>query len=165
MSGYVRKSSLLCVLISCILLMLCAMSGCGTAGEALPLKGVSCWKGGGMDGGYESISLMLQEDGTVLAKKEVSKWYDEEPVQQELVLTEAALEPFRQITAEYDIPAWVDLPMSELQVLDAPTSSLTFYTEEDSYTFNDRQDLPAEGFNAFGKTWDALEAVFPELES
>ncbi|MCR4951347.1 MAG: hypothetical protein K6A40_08510 [Solobacterium sp.] len=127
--------------------------------EDLPhgkLKSISYFSGGGMEGGTDDAELSFMEDGTVQLKTT----YSEAHMFPLLVCTYEADEALMQEIAEwidtYHLCGWSQLPKSEIEVLDAPSTSLIMrFDDHQSYTISDDRELPDGG----GKILDHVEQL------
>ena len=118
------------------------------------------YNGGGMDGGSESIELRKQSDGTVI----YNYWYcpyigaQEEHI--ENVYGGEVFDKISEICKKTGVLSWGKLPKSELELLDAPTTSISFTVFGDSanghYSVNSNDVLPESGEGLFTDIYNYL---------
>ena len=109
------------------------------------LTGVTYYCGGGMEGGYESYSLTLQpEDMTVLFEYDMQKYNGADIVSGSKVLEWTAFEAIWNLCRETTcLLRQIDGKPSELELLDAPTTTVTFTAfDESQWIFRSDYDYP-----------------------
>lgn len=115
-------------------------------------------EGGGMDGGSMRMEISIKDDGAV--------WFDyyncpyngadEETISRKVTFD--ALEEIRTICKKRSVLTWGELPESELVLLDAPTTSITFiYGDNEFYSISSNKELPAKGEGIFSEIFNVLE--------
>ncbi len=116
------------------LMGLFGLAGCGknVVYEGRLIKSVLYTSGGGMTGGGESSELRRQKDGTVTLSTRGREWHNSRETGMDYVVDESAFERFAQIANDYNLLKASKRKESDLIVLDAPTSSISFtVTKED----------------------------------
>ena len=69
-----------------------------------------------------------------------------------------AIEQIRQKCSEYGVLGWGELELSELQLLDAPITSVSFaYGDNEYYSVRSDYDLPEQGYGFFSAFYEILE--------
>ena len=140
---------------------LLGMLGCGKSSEyeGRLIRSVRYYSGGGMMGGGDSSELRRQKDGTVTLSTRSREWHDTRETGFDYVVDESAFDRIAEIVNEYDLFAASKRKMSDMQVLDAPSSSLYVdtmledgtYDLDTSFHISSTQDLTdryREGFRA-----------------
>lgn len=111
--------------------------------------------GGGMDGGSMNMRIYLNEKNEVWFEYYNQPYVgaDEESVS--FQIEDDAILKIRQKCSEYGVLGWGELKYSEEQLLDAPTTSVSFvYGDNEYYSVSSIYDLPRKGtgfFTAFYK--------------
>ena len=122
------------------------------------LTACTYYEGGGMEGGYESLELRLQSDGTVLFRYFSCPYSgaQEESFEKAFPSNEV-FSTIRDICKKTGVLTWGALPDSDLQLLDAPVTSVSFsYFEDQQYAVNQNQLLPERGEGLFTEIYNAL---------
>ena len=124
------------------------------------LTGCTYYNGGGMDGGSESIELRKQADGTVI----YNYWYcpyigaQEEHV--EKVYGGEVFNKISEICKKTGVLTWGKLPKSELELLDAPVTTISFTAFGDAanghYSVSSNDVLPESGNGLFTDIYNYL---------
>ena len=127
------------------------------------LKSVSYVSGGGMEGGTDDAELSVTEDGMVQLKTT----YSEAHMFPLLVCTYEAEEALMQEIAEwidtYHLCAWSQLPKSEIEVLDAPTTSLIMrFDDHHTYSISDDKEIPDGGGKILGHVEQLIRSAARE---
>ena len=107
---------------------------------------------GGMDGEYIMYRLTEQADRTVLFEYEYTPpLVHETTVSESYILPEGSLDPFRIICRDTEclINAGYGKEKEE-QLLDAPTTNITFYLGDAEVTMHDNYDYPEKCRGVFG---------------
>ena len=134
------------------------------AGESL--YQVSYGYGGGMDGGSKSVELTRDAGGALLTWSNRASASDKEQAGKKK-LDASAFDEFERMVIDYDLRAASECPDSEIQALDAATSTVTFsYVDEEGgmdvdsmFSVSDTQDLDDMQWDGFLKVCDALKAL------
>ncbi|MBR1829815.1 MAG: hypothetical protein IJ781_09990 [Atopobiaceae bacterium] len=146
---------------------LCGCKRGGSDIEPSRIMSVSITSGGGMTGGGEWAELRREDDGTVVYSTRFREWHDSPETGADYVLDEGAFERMAQIANEYDLRAASKRKQSELVVLDAPTSRLSFdmmdesgmYDPDASFAISSEQELTKRDREG----WRAVETALAEL--
>ncbi len=122
------------------------------------LTACTYYEGGGMEGGYESLELRLQHDGTVLFRYSSCPHNGaQEESYEKSFPSNAVFSTIRDICKKTGVLTWGTLPESDLQLLDAPVTSVSFsYFEDQQYTVHQNQLLPESGEGLFNEIYNAL---------
>lgn len=86
-------------------------------------------EGGGMNGGYSSISIAYTEDGRCVVIKS-NRAFHNQPMRTVKYFADGLLERLSEVCRRYDVIHWTDLPAQTAAMLDAPSGS-------DCFTFED----------------------------
>ncbi len=122
------------------------------------LKECSYSAGGGMLGGYSSVTLKKEKDGRMTltvrekethADREKSTVYQADP---------AAFEKIREIVNRCSLYPASKRPYSKIQVMDGETSSLRFYYAKGSFSISSNQVLSKKMDTGFWEVRDALHS-------
>ena len=130
------------------------------------LCGASYYHGGGMEGSSDRRILEFDKEGNLTYTTE----YAEENGLPEMChvykVDESELEKLDAYVKEYNLSVWDELPDEDMQVLDAPGTSinLTFYPEEgDKYrrsmTINYDKVFPEDGYEVVNKFVSMLSSL------
>ena len=117
------------------------------------VKEISFTKGGGMEGGFYSITW---RDFTVT---EVTREGANAPEKTRTAFADYDVnDAIYGVINDYKMTEWKDLPLSDLQALDAPTSSLSFVINYGpSIRFSDNHEIPKGG-------WEGVEKILKILQ-
>ena len=114
--------------------------------------------GGGMEGGSERLTISINEKGEVwfsyynLPCNGAEEEKISHPVPQE------AIEEIRKACRERKVLTWGELPYSEMQLLDAPTTTISFsYGDYEIYSVSSDRDLPKKGQGFFTEIYTIME--------
>ena len=113
--------------------------------------------GGGMDGGSMSMRIYLNEKDEVWFEYYNQPFVGAEEESASYQIDSTAIEQIRQKCSEYGVLGWGELELSELQLLDAPTTSVSFvYGDNEYYSVSSNYDLPEKGYGFFSAFYEIL---------
>lgn len=113
--------------------------------------------GGGMDGGSMSMRILLNENNEVWFEYYNQPFVGAEEESASYRVDNTAIEQIRQKCSEYGVLGWGELKYSEEQLLDAPTTSVSFtYGDNEYYSVNSSCDLPEKGYGFFSAFYEIL---------
>ncbi|MBQ8763186.1 MAG: hypothetical protein IJZ07_03710 [Clostridia bacterium] len=114
--------------------------------------------GGGMNGGSMSMRIFLNENNEVWFEYYNQPFVGAEEESASYRIDNTAIEQIRQKCSEYGVLGWGELELSELQLLDAPTTSVSFvYGDNEYYSVRSDYDLPEQGYGFFSAFYKILE--------
>ena len=114
--------------------------------------------GGGMDGGSMSMRISLNENNEVWFEYYNQPFVGAEEESASYQIDITAIEQIRQKCSEYGVLGWGELELSELQLLDAPITSVSFaYGDNEYYSVRSDYDLPEQGYGFFSAFYEILE--------
>lgn len=103
--------------------------------------------GGDMIGSFESTTVKILENGKVLVSYSNSKWHGQDPEVNEYYVSEGVLDEIRAVYDKYGMDKYGNLGMSNIQVLDAGTTSYHFsFDDGGSINFSDNQKVPVKAY-------------------
>ena len=113
---------------------------------------------GGMEGGSERLIISVNEKGEV--------WFtyynlpyngaEEENISHQV--PQEAIEEVRKVCSERKVLTWGELPYSDLQLLDAPVTTISFtYGDNEYYSVSSDRDLPKNGQGFYSEIYTILE--------
>lgn len=120
---------------------------------------VSCTysTGGGMDGGSMSMSIYLNEKNEVCFRYSEQKYVGAEEETFSCKLENEALDRIRQKCSEFGVLGWGHLDYSDMVILDAPTTSISFgYGDTEFYSVSSNYELPENGSGFFTAFYEIL---------
>ena len=114
--------------------------------------------GGGMEGGSERLTISINENGEV--------WFsyynlpyngaEEETISHQV--PQEAIEEIREACRERKVLSWGILPYSDMQLLDAPVTTISFtYGDNEFYSVSSDRDLPKKGQGFFTEIYTIME--------
>lgn len=114
---------------------------------------------GGMDGSITELSITTDENGTTT----VSYYHLPEMGAQETVTSRSvpdeAIFAIRRVCKEYGVFDWGDLPASEIQLLDAPTTRISFHLRTgEIITISDDRQYKGDDIKIFGEIYEILDS-------
>ena len=114
--------------------------------------------GGGMNGGSMSMRIFLNENNDVWFEYYNQPYIGAEEESASFQIDAEALEKIRRKCKEFGVLKWGELRPSELQLLDAPTTSVSFtYGDNEHYSVRSDYDLPEQGYGFFSAFYKILE--------
>ena len=114
--------------------------------------------GGGMNGGSMSMRIFLNENNEVWFEYYNQPFVGAEEESASYRIDNTAIEQIRQKCSEYGVLGWGELELSELQLLDAPITSVSFaYGDNEHYSVRSDYDLPEQGYGFFSAFYKILE--------
>lgn len=117
---------------------------------------------GGMSGGVYCLDLSVDNKNPdkVILTFTNKEWHNSKTKDKVYKFTRDVFTQFAELTDADTFAAWEKSPRSEFEVLDAPTSSVTFvYADGRSYRIADWQELPDEAWTFFHQVKEMLEAL------
>ena len=113
--------------------------------------------GGGMEGGSMNMRIYLNEKSEVWFEYYNQPFVGAEEESASYQIDNTAIEQIRQKCSEYGVLGWGELKYSEEQLLDAPTTSVSFaYGNNEYYSVNSNYDLPEKGYGFFSAFYEIL---------
>lgn len=113
--------------------------------------------GGGMEGGSMNMRIYLNEKSEVWFEYYNQPFVGAEEESASYRVDNTAIEQIRQKCSEYGVLGWGELKYSEEQLLDAPTTSVSFaYGNNEYYSVNSNYDLPEKGYGFFSAFYEIL---------
>ena len=114
--------------------------------------------GGGMEGGSMSLTISIKENGEVWLDYYNCPFIgaDEEIISHQV--PQEAIEEIQVACSERKVFTWGDLPYSDMQILDAPTTTISFvYGDNEYYSVNSNRDLPKKGEGFFAEIYTIMK--------
>ena len=115
--------------------------------------------GGGMEGESEHIELTMLSDGSF----SYSYYYcptnggEETKVEKTFADYEPVMDAIREICKRTGVLTWGELPKSELLLLDAPTTAVSFRFFDDCfYSVNSNDEIPEDSYGIFNEIYNYL---------
>ena len=121
--------------------------------------------GGGMEGESEHIELTRNPDGTYTYSYSYCPYNGGEETVFEKTFSdfEPVMDAIREICKRTGVLTWGELPQSELLLLDAPTTTVSFRYFDTCFYFVHSDDmLPEEGNGIFSDVYDYLISLKEE---
>ena len=115
--------------------------------------------GGGMEGESEHIELVGNTDGSCTYIYTYCPYVggEETKIEKTFADTESVMNEIREICKRTGVLTWGKLPDSELIILDAPTTTVTFRFFEDCfYSVNSNYEIPEKGNGIFNEIYNYL---------
>jgi hypothetical protein len=114
--------------------------------------------GGGMDGGSMNMRIYLNEKNEVWFEYYNQPYIGAEEESASFQIDAEALEKIRRKCKEFGVLKWGELRPSELQLLDAPTTSVSFtYGDNEYYSVNSSRELPKNSAGFFSAFYEILD--------
>ncbi len=114
--------------------------------------------GGGMDGGSMSMRIYLNEKNEVWFEYYNQPYIGAEEESASFQIEDDAILKIRQKCSEYGVLGWGELKYSEEQLLDAPTTSVSFtYGDNEYYSVNSSRELPKNSDGFFTAFYEILD--------
>lgn len=126
------------------------------------LKSVTYSEYGDMTGGSVYMKLYSDDSGKVWLEVSECAAAGCEEVSNTYELDLNAVYQFNALYDEKHMGRCVDLPDSELMILDAATSSVTIEFSDRTISFNSNKVFPEECVGAVGATYSLLRSFIPE---
>lgn len=118
---------------------------------------------GSSTGGYESITLLRNDDNTYQLAYEYLEANGVELITKELndsAKLQAVFERVKDIIKNYDATSWKDYPKSDLVALDASVTGVTIFIENEIITISDSIELKnVNDYAFFAEVHNALMSV------
>ncbi len=121
---------------------------------------VSCTysDGGGMDGGSMSMRIYLNDNNEVWFEYYNQPYVGAEEESLSFQVPFEAIEQIRLKCKEYGVLSWGKLENSEMVILDAPTTAVSFeYGDTEFYSVSSNYELPEKGEGFFTAFYDILD--------
>ena len=121
---------------------------------------VSCVysNGGGMDGGSTSMGIYLKDNNEVWFEYYNLPYIGAEEESASFQIPYEAIEQIRLKCKEYGVLGWGKLEHSDMVLLDAPTTSISFrYGDTEIYSVNSNYELPQKGEGFFTAFYEILD--------
>lgn len=112
---------------------------------------------GGMEGGSTCITVSLNDKGEVWYNYSDTPYNGAETETVSRQVSGEVIEKIRKLCREYGVLSWGELPYSDLQLLDAPVTTITFiYGDNEHYSVNSDRELPKKGEKLFSEIYEIL---------
>lgn len=106
-------------------------------------------QGGGMMGGYSSMSISYAEDGRCKVSSS-NKLMHNQPTEHVVYYADGLLEKLSELCERYNVISWTDLPDLNITMYDAATSTDTFtFEDETRISLCSDKQLPAQAHTMF----------------
>ena len=109
-------------------------SGVNVKGQDLIAYGKS--SGGGMNGGYQSVSITRYDDTNALYCTERADWWYEDPQVKEYLMDKKVLEDIRAVFDAERMNRWNDRDFNKTQIMDGATTTYTFRFDQERVRFS-----------------------------
>lgn len=117
------------------------------------------YTGGGMEGGSTSIEIYTGEDNKIYMSYYDCPYIGAEEESYTVELGPMALTEIQQICYSRGLLSWGKLPKSELELLDAPQTTLSVtYGDGEMYSVSGADEIPGEGYKIFGEIYSILNS-------
>lgn len=126
------------------------------------LVSVTYSEAGDMSGGSVYMKLFTEEDGKVWLEVSECKAAGCEDITETYELDRTAIDEFNALYDEMHMSRCVDLPDSELMLLDAAVCSVMIEFADRKIRFNSNQEFPEECIGAISSTYTLLRSFIPE---
>lgn len=115
-------------------------------------------EGGGMEGGSMSMRIFLNENNEVWFEYYNQPFHGAEEESASFQIPYEAIEQIRLKCKEYGVLRWGELDYSEMIILDAPTTNISFaYGDKEFYSVSSNYELPRKGEGFFSAFYEILE--------
>ena len=115
--------------------------------------------GGGMEGESEHIELTRHSDGSYTYSYSYCPYNggEETVIEKTFSDFEPVMDAIREICKRTGVLTWGELPDSELMLLDAPTTAVSFRFFDDCfYSVNSNDELPEDSYGIFNEIYNYL---------
>lgn len=113
--------------------------------------------GGGMDGGSMNMRIYLNGKNEVWFEYYNQPYVGADEESASFQIEDDAILKIRQKCSEYGVLGWGELKYSEEQLLDAPTTSVSFaYGDNEYYSVSSIYDIPRKGSGFFTAFYEIL---------
>lgn len=128
------------------------------------IKSITYTRGGGMLGDYHHTELKLSTNPATI-EIEDSPVHSEPRKKYSAVIDDNTVARIRELLAGKDILAWSKAPSPEFFALDAPTSSIHFYVDQDPYSihFNLNKMLSEEDSKVLREVMSVVQDLEKEV--
>ena len=115
------------------------------------------YTGGGMDGGSSYIEVYTAEDNKVYLSYYDCPYIGAEEKSYSIEVGEDALNEIQQAFYNRRYLSWGKLPKSDLELLDAPQTTLSVtYADGEMYSVSSSDEIPGEGYKIFSEIYSIL---------
>ena len=115
-------------------------------------------EGGGMEGGSMNMRIFLNENNEVWFEYYNQPFHGAEEESVSFQIEYEAIERIRQKCKEYGVLRWGKLDYSEMVILDAPTTNISFgYGDKEFYSVSSIYELPKKGKGFFTAFYEILK--------
>lgn len=114
----------------------------------LPLKSVSFYRGGDMQGSTRDMSVEALDNDSAIVCYENAAWHHEAINVKEYIVPISVLEDIKNIFNNNKLVRCENAPKSKYMVLDGATSSYYFHFEKRTIRFSSTQELPDGSYEA-----------------
>lgn len=115
--------------------------------------------GGGMEGESEHIELTRHSDGSYKYSYSYCPYNggEETVIEKTFSDYEPVMDEIREICKRTGVLTWGELPDSELMLLDAPTTAVSFRFFDDCfYSVNSNDEIPEDSYGIFNEIYNYL---------
>lgn len=115
------------------------------------------YTGGGMDGGSSYIEVYTAEDNKVYLSYYDCPYIGAEEKSYTIEVGADALNEIQQTFYNREFLSWGKLPKSDLELLDAPHTTLSVtYGDGEMYSVSSSDEIPGEGYKIFSEIYSIL---------
>ncbi len=115
------------------------------------------YTGGGMDGSSSSIEIYIGEDNKVYLSYYDCPYIGAEEENYTIEVVSGALDEIQQAFYNRRFLSWGKLPKSDLELLDAPQTTITVtYGDGEMYSVSSSDEIPGEGYKIFNEIYSIL---------
>ena len=115
-------------------------------------------EGGGMEGSSMSMRIYLNEKNEVWFEYYNQPFIGAEEESASYRIDSTAIEQIRQKCGEYGVLGWGELDYSEMVILDAPTTTVSFqYGDKEFCSVSSAYELPRKGDGFFSAFYEIFE--------
>lgn len=117
------------------------------------------YTGGGMDGGSNSVEVYTGEDNKIYLSYYEYPYNGAEEKSYTIEVGPMALTEIQQACYSRRLLSWGKLPKSDLELLDAPQTTLSVtYGDGEMYSVSGSDEIPGEGYKIFGEIYSILNS-------